>query len=838
MIVECYSLSVMNSKNDSRLQNTQRVNEKGTESILDCPELVRDRCRAEGPFRRCSHQHCVSQSMKYAANQNDSSPSLFKMKATAEPQRDGERNGSRHCISTTQQHNLLSYSLPDISPFDRHFQRPSQPYYSRRTELHRSSMQVAEKGPNTQTDSWNEPIIHGGTCSEGHIVTHLPNRYQIKCFPEGATNHALRAFEYESTLRVQDYFKGRGTYQGICNSAGCSKTTQPMSSSFRPEKLVIPGNHTANSNVFERTAYGETASDLSSKQQEASVRSRKRKRQEPRPQRIKPCIIVSTDVPRQQNISAVQNSQDHASNQDISTSVHESSHFPACENERVHAPSLSTSGPPELVCRSNGISESSTFEFKPRGGYSGSPSLHREANAQFRERGPNGPMAKLPLSGVDIPTYSTAEEGHHTAKEMKHQEELHSSVQSKPPNHSWKQRQRHEFLEPHPSHESSLIHCNRVPSRTDGLFKRMNASRKDAYERDPVCVRHHRYSTLTSVSCSDASEDGIPFENEQPAQPTLKCQEDVDQGINPAFLVSQPKGTLSDSAFSINTDVTGEGKQNNAFFQRKHISNAAFEKSSDCLDGDNTCSPLSAQSSPNSDPDRNTTKERDKRCYTKFKMPCQTELNIKSGLAPMEKERRFHCRFCSKKFAHFSTLQNHLRTHTGDKPFQCRFCSRRFAQSGVLKAHLRTHTGDKPFSCLFCGKMFAQSTTLTNHLRTHTGQKPYTCRFCGKSFSQPSTLRKHELSHTKERPYPCKFCGKAFAQHSTLTNHMRSHTGQKPYKCHFCDKCFAQLSTLDRHLHLHTTVSHKPHACKYCGKSFSYLSNLASHVKLHEQDRH
>lgn len=206
-------------------------------------------------------------------------------------------------------------------------------------------------------------------------------------------------------------------------------------------------------------------------------------------------------------------------------------------------------------------------------------------------------------------------------------------------------------------------------------------------------------------------------------------------------------------------------------------------------------------------------------------------------MAPAIKERKFVCRYCSKKFAHFSTLQNHIRTHTGDKPFQCKFCSRRFAQSGVLKAHLRTHTGDKPFACMYCGKMFAQSTTLTNHLRTHTGHKPYVCQFCSKSFSQPSTLRKHELSHTKERPYPCKFCGKAFAQQSTLTNHLRSHTGQRPYKCHFCEKSFAQLSTLDRHLRLHSSASVKPYQCRHCSKSFSYFSNLASHMQNHEQEQ-
>ncbi|CAB1351743.1 unnamed protein product [Coregonus sp. 'balchen'] len=44
---------------------------------------------------------------------------------------------------------------------------------------------------------------------------------------------------------------------------------------------------------------------------------------------------------------------------------------------------------------------------------------------------------------------------------------------------------------------------------------------------------------------------------------------------------------------------------------------------------------------------------------------------------------------CEKRFASNSSIRNHMRTHTGEKPFQCIKCGKKFTESGNLKIHQR-----------------------------------------------------------------------------------------------------------------------------------------------------
>lgn len=54
------------------------------------------------------------------------------------------------------------------------------------------------------------------------------------------------------------------------------------------------------------------------------------------------------------------------------------------------------------------------------------------------------------------------------------------------------------------------------------------------------------------------------------------------------------------------------------------------------------------------------------------------------------------CKFCGKVLSSDSSLQIHLRSHTGERPYQCPVCLSRFTTRGNLKAHFLRHREQNP----------------------------------------------------------------------------------------------------------------------------------------------
>ncbi|XP_052249662.1 zinc finger protein 62 homolog [Dreissena polymorpha] len=52
---------------------------------------------------------------------------------------------------------------------------------------------------------------------------------------------------------------------------------------------------------------------------------------------------------------------------------------------------------------------------------------------------------------------------------------------------------------------------------------------------------------------------------------------------------------------------------------------------------------------------------------------------------------KYSCSVCGLYCFHSAALQEHVRTHTGEKPFVCSMCGRPFAKKGNLKAHMAVH---------------------------------------------------------------------------------------------------------------------------------------------------
>ncbi len=53
------------------------------------------------------------------------------------------------------------------------------------------------------------------------------------------------------------------------------------------------------------------------------------------------------------------------------------------------------------------------------------------------------------------------------------------------------------------------------------------------------------------------------------------------------------------------------------------------------------------------------------------------------------------------------------------KKLKCNYCDKSFSKNFDLNQHVRSHTGEKPFQCIVCGRAFAQKSNVKKHMQTH-----------------------------------------------------------------------------------------------------------------------
>lgn len=123
------------------------------------------------------------------------------------------------------------------------------------------------------------------------------------------------------------------------------------------------------------------------------------------------------------------------------------------------------------------------------------------------------------------------------------------------------------------------------------------------------------------------------------------------------------------------------------------------------------------------------------------------KLSAQGGTSSLSSGRMQHaCRFCRKLFSSDSSLQIHLRSHTGERPYQCPVCFSRFTTRGNLKVHFLRHREQNPelsFSLFPCslfasvtggsmgGSAQTQTITSTNTNAIQKHQKQQEDDLCG-----------------------------------------------------------------------------------------------------------
>ena len=194
-------------------------------------------------------------------------------------------------------------------------------------------------------------------------------------------------------------------------------------------------------------------------------------------------------------------------------------------------------------------------------------------------------------------------------------------------------------------------------------------------------------------------------------------------------------------------------------------------------------------------------------------------------------EATMPCEYCAKKFKRNDQLRRHvLNVHeTVGKTLVCTFCGQCYKTATTLQAHIKAYHGPTvEHTCEICGKCFKTASTRNNHMLTHSEERPFKCSKCPKSFKSSAVLSTHMVSHSDVRKFKCDICGDAFKQPTHLKYHMLKHTGVRAFPCHFCGKSFQRKQILETHILSHT--GERPFSCAVCEKGFLKKTDLNKHI--------
>ncbi|XP_072304541.1 zinc finger protein 516-like [Eucyclogobius newberryi] len=245
-----------------------------------------------------------------------------------------------------------------------------------------------------------------------------------------------------------------------------------------------------------------------------------------------------------------------------------------------------------------------------------------------------------------------------------------------------------------------------------------------------------------------------------------------------------------------------------------------------------------------------------KKCAGKIK--AQAEEDVSSGHT---------CGVCGRSFPLLSSLSQHMRRHTREKPYKCPYCEHRTAQKGSLKAHVRSHklglltqspidkegdgdqemkdiaaelppppemdkTTDKKHNVNGKVKKKAAAKKVKSQDVDGDDSGALTCTVCSQVFLQVLQLKTHMKSHPSAQDHGCKICGRRFRQAWFLQSHMRIHRVKAQTK-NGKDILPATINGVPQ-----DPVSLINDECQYelcasCGNFFPDLKTLQAHEKLH-----
>ncbi|XP_054429342.1 sal-like protein 4 isoform X1 [Pteronotus mesoamericanus] len=238
---------------------------------------------------------------------------------------------------------------------------------------------------------------------------------------------------------------------------------------------------------------------------------------------------------------------------------------------------------------------------------------------------------------------------------------------------------------------------------------------------------------------------------------------------------------------------------------------------------------------------------------------------------------RHKCKYCSKVFGTDSSLQIHLRSHTGERPFVCSVCGHRFTTKGNLKVHFHRHPQVKANPQLFAefhdkmatgnGVPYALSIPvpidesslsldskpvlvtgtphvgLPQNLSSGTNPKDLMGGPLAKDL-QPGPSPESEdgsvlsgVGPNHNSPRVGGFQGRGTPEPGSETLKLQQlvenidKATTDPNECLICHRVLSCQSSLKMHYRTHT--GERPFRCRICDRAFSTKGNLKTHFGVH-----
>ncbi|XP_035651365.1 zinc finger protein 516-like [Oncorhynchus keta] len=215
------------------------------------------------------------------------------------------------------------------------------------------------------------------------------------------------------------------------------------------------------------------------------------------------------------------------------------------------------------------------------------------------------------------------------------------------------------------------------------------------------------------------------------------------------------------------------------------------------------------------------------------------------------------CGLCGRSFPLLSSLSQHMRRHTGEKPYKCPYCEHRAAQKGSLKVHIRSHklglfsrslgkkeeegkkregeveedgeqgqTQRDPQQLLSPDNNLSKGTSAKKHKVNGKTKKKSTKKKDddaviqndgkedksqttaeGNSFPGGTNWMDERVEEASAGSFPCGSCSQVFSQALLLKAHMKKHRGSLDHGCRICGRRFRQAWFLQSHMRIHRAKS-------------------------------